>query len=239
VDEGRRQGVSRKGGSAPRPRREYPVARPIAPPPLVFPHPAEAPPPARRSFSNGRSPFQRDFRIAASIIGVAAMVLGCVWVGWSLTHGQRPVAAKQREQAKAAPAEPPRSNPPREAPTELPRSEARPEAGRLPFRPPSPPVPAPSLAVVAFDSHVLPIFEKKCISCHGGLKKRGGLDLRTEAALRRGGDSGPAIQPGAPEASPLWESIASGRMPPGRNNKLSDADKRTIRDWLASAARRP
>ena len=48
---------------------------------------------------------------------------------------------------------------------------------------------------------VLPILTKNCLGCHGGLKKEGGLDLRTMPAMFKGGESGPAIVKGDADRS--------------------------------------
>ena len=48
---------------------------------------------------------------------------------------------------------------------------------------------------------VLPIMLLRCTACHGARSKQGGLDLRTPAAMRTGGQSGPAFVPGDPDAS--------------------------------------
>src|SRR5262249_19882148 len=50
---------------------------------------------------------------------------------------------------------------------------------------------------------VLPILLRRCTVCHGAHRREGGLDLRTRAAMLRGGKSGPAIAPGKPDASRL------------------------------------
>ena len=44
--------------------------------------------------------------------------------------------------------------------------------------------------------------------------REAGLDLRTKAAMLRGGKSGPAIVPGKPDESLLIKKIAPGQMPP-------------------------
>ncbi|MEO1997029.1 MAG: c-type cytochrome domain-containing protein, partial [Planctomycetaceae bacterium] len=46
------------------------------------------------------------------------------------------------------------------------------------------------------ESDVLPILTKNCMGCHGGLRKQGGLDLRTVPAMLAGGESGPTIVAG-------------------------------------------
>src|SRR2546429_7594629 len=43
---------------------------------------------------------------------------------------------------------------------------------------------------------VLPILEKNCFQCHGESLKMANLDLRTRAAMLKGGDKGPAVVPG-------------------------------------------
>ncbi|MEC9007793.1 MAG: DUF1549 domain-containing protein, partial [Planctomycetota bacterium] len=80
---------------------------------------------------------------------------------------------------------------------------------------------------------VLPILTKNCLGCHGGLKKEGGLDLRTMPAMLKGGESGPAIEKGNADRSELWKQIASDNMPSGDDReKLSAADKAKIKAWI-------
>jgi hypothetical protein len=54
---------------------------------------------------------------------------------------------------------------------------------------------------LSYEKHILPIMQRSCISCHGELKKRGKLDLRTLMAVKRGGESGPVVNPGNPDDS--------------------------------------
>lgn len=57
---------------------------------------------------------------------------------------------------------------------------------------------------LSFNLHVRPILNSKCVRCHGGVKKNGGLSLLTrEAALQMGESGHPAIVPGDPGASEL------------------------------------
>ena len=46
---------------------------------------------------------------------------------------------------------------------------------------------------------VSPIVLRRCTACHGLHRKENGLDLRTKAAMLRGGKSGPAIVPSKPD----------------------------------------
>ena len=53
-----------------------------------------------------------------------------------------------------------------------------------------------------FESRIRPILVDNCLSCHGPKKQEAGLRLDSRAALLRGADSGPVIEPGKPEESP-------------------------------------
>src|SRR5262249_2223204 len=82
-----------------------------------------------------------------------------------------------------------------------------------------------------------PIFKANCFDCHGeGEKLRGELDLRLRRLALKGGESGPAIVPGKPEKSLLYEKIAKGEMPK-REKKLSAEQIALIKRWIATGAR--
>ena len=72
----------------------------------------------------------------------------------------------------------------------------------------------PALPVRLTEKNVTPIFLRDCVVCHGKRKQEGGLDLRTLASLRKGGQSGPALIPGDAAGSLLFQRIVSGEMPP-------------------------
>src|SRR6516165_4554183 len=84
-----------------------------------------------------------------------------------------------------------------------------------------------------FESDVLPIFQGKCLACHGENVKQKGLDLRTRDSLLRGGESAPAIVPGSAKESLLFQKIFSGAMPLG-GSKLSSQEIDLIRRWIDS-----
>src|SRR5215216_1592124 len=71
-----------------------------------------------------------------------------------------------------------------------------------------------------FESRIRPIFVAHCYECHATGAKRieGGLRLDNSAALLRGGDSGPIVVPGKPEASSLIAAVTYAddgvNMPP-------------------------
>lgn len=77
------------------------------------------------------------------------------------------------------------------------------------------------------------------------MNHRGGLSMQTQAGLRKGGHSGPAIVPGDPEKSLLvrlirHEGPADHPMPmPNKGDKLSAADIATIEQWIKAGAIMP
>jgi mono/diheme cytochrome c family protein len=98
-------------------------------------------------------------------------------------------------------------------------------------------------AEAALTQHdVLPILLRRCTVCHGPRVQEGGLDLRTRAALLRGGKSGPAIVPGKPEQSRLIEKVRSGAMPPRRRlievsiKPIEPAEIDVLARWIAQGA---
>ncbi len=94
-----------------------------------------------------------------------------------------------------------------------------------------------------FVARVWPIFQAKCLPCHGaGKELAGGLDLRSLAAATRGGDSEqPALVPGRKEESSLWRAISRrdpdySAMPPKENDRLSADELQWIGQWLVDGA---
>ncbi|MBM3982260.1 MAG: DUF1553 domain-containing protein [Planctomycetes bacterium] len=80
---------------------------------------------------------------------------------------------------------------------------------------------------------VLPVLTKQCLGCHGGLRQKGGLDLRTVPAMLKGGESGPAVKARDAAASEMWKRIESDEMPPN-DKKLTAAEKAAIKGWIAA-----
>ncbi|WP_020474828.1 c-type cytochrome domain-containing protein, partial [Zavarzinella formosa] len=105
---------------------------------------------------------------------------------------------------------------------------------------------APAVAVFAcsalaaepprFERDVMPVFVAKCVKCHGGETTKAGLDLRTAAAVKQGGDTGPAVIPGDAAKSLLLEQITSGAMPPGKIAKLAPAEIAAVKAWIEGGA---
>jgi hypothetical protein len=87
-----------------------------------------------------------------------------------------------------------------------------------------------------FEKDVLPLLQARCLQCHGADKQKADLDLRTRAAMLRGGEGGPVLQPGSAESSLIWVKVAADKMPPGKD-KLTEAEKAVLRSWIESGAR--
>lgn len=91
-----------------------------------------------------------------------------------------------------------------------------------------------------FEARVRPILVERCYSCHssGAKSIKGGLVLDSAQGLEKGGDLGPAVEPGEPEESLLIEAIGYEdpgiQMPP--KGKLPDEEIAILREWVASGA---
>jgi hypothetical protein len=90
-------------------------------------------------------------------------------------------------------------------------------------------------AVVDFDRDVAALLSTRCLECHHGDEPKGNLDLARQASVAQGGDSGPSLVAGDPDASPLWQRVAADEMPP--KQPLSADEKEILRRWIASGAR--
>jgi WD40 repeat protein/predicted nucleic acid-binding Zn-ribbon protein len=91
---------------------------------------------------------------------------------------------------------------------------------------------------VNYEDHLLPLLRNECTSCHNPDKKKGGLDLSSYQALMAGSDSGPVVNPGDPEGSVLYKTIAhleDPYMPKGKA-KLADKDIDVFKQFIAMGA---
>ena len=92
------------------------------------------------------------------------------------------------------------------------------------------------------EKDVLPIFQLRCAKCHGKRRQEAGLDLRTLAARLKGGKSGPALVPGDPENSLLFQRIVREEMPPtdmlfeSQVRPPIESEVEVLRKWIAGGA---
>src|SRR5689334_3731361 len=98
------------------------------------------------------------------------------------------------------------------------------------------PLPAPPTPhAVSFQRDIAPIFQQSCAKCHMGNTVMGGLRLDSEAAIVRGGASGPAAIAGKSAESLLVKRILgltdAPRMPMG-GTPLTPSQVALIRRWI-------
>jgi mono/diheme cytochrome c family protein len=90
-------------------------------------------------------------------------------------------------------------------------------------------------ATIVFEKDVLPVFQQACANCHLGAAAMGKLQLGSEAAIVRGGSSGPAIVAGKSSESLLVKRILgttdAPRMPMG-GDPLTAEQVKLIRAWI-------
>ena len=100
-------------------------------------------------------------------------------------------------------------------------------------------------AEVLFATKVLPVFNEKCLACHGKdpQKIKAGYDMRTQASAFKGGESDkPAIVPGKADESPLYLAVTREHeddwkpMPPKLADKLGTEQIAAIKDWINEGA---
>ncbi len=95
-------------------------------------------------------------------------------------------------------------------------------------------------AVESFERVVRPMLKEKCLGCHGeGETLEASLDLTTRARMLEGGEGGPALEPGDPEASFLYEVVTRESfpvMPPKEANALTDLEREALREWIEAGA---
>lgn len=93
---------------------------------------------------------------------------------------------------------------------------------------------------VDFNSQIKPLFNKKCIVCHGGVKRQAGFSLLFRQDALANNESGkPAIIPGDPDGSEMIKRLTSTdpeeRMP-YKEHPLSKDEIHLLRQWIKQGA---
>jgi hypothetical protein len=249
----------------PTPKDTKPAAKPSAPRPVKSTKSAPTPAPIPldelvREWELRLSPLVWWGIVLA--VGLASVL--CFEVGFSAgeRRSARMKADSQAEYAEAKPADVPRqpsieskptpkpassTTPPKEPKSTVsseppkkttpPAPSVPPPSKDEPIKPTEPTKPTESTVTLKFEKDIFPIFQAKCTSCHGGLSKKGGLDLRTLASTARGGNSGPGMKPGRPDDSPVWQSLKANEMPPSNKPQLTAEEKQLILKWIAGGGK--
>lgn len=93
---------------------------------------------------------------------------------------------------------------------------------------------------IDYNTEVKPIFNKKCITCHGGVKQQSGFSLLFRAdALAKNKSGKPAIIPGDPAHSEMIRRLTlkdpEERMP-YKHPPLSNEEITTLKNWIKQGA---
>ena len=95
---------------------------------------------------------------------------------------------------------------------------------------------ASSEELARFEREILPIFQSRCVACHGSGEPMAGLDLQTLESLLKGSTNGPVILQGWSDKSILIRKVSSRAMPPpGAGEPLEETQIRTLRNWIDTA----
>ena len=94
---------------------------------------------------------------------------------------------------------------------------------------------------VVYTHLVQPIFEQKCVSCHGEEKQKGKLRMDSYEALLAGGKEGEAIEPGDAEGSNIMFRIHlpeddDEHMPPEGKTQMEAHEIAIVEWWLDAGA---
>ena len=98
---------------------------------------------------------------------------------------------------------------------------------------------APSAAAVEFfELNIRPVLAESCFDCHTDTQTSG-LRVDSREALLKGGDSGPAIVPGNPDASLLIQAIRHAANAPKMPMGCRGCRNRRLRRWRSGSATAP
>ena len=92
-----------------------------------------------------------------------------------------------------------------------------------------------------FAGVVEPVFENKCVVCHGPEKSKAGLRLDSFSAVQDGSENGAILKPGDAAGSPLVRRLLlpvghDDHMPPEGKPQLSAAEIRLLQWWINAGA---
>ncbi len=101
----------------------------------------------------------------------------------------------------------------------------------------------PAAKAFDFDRDIRPIFEQRCIECHGAEKQKGKFRLDARDYLLAGGENGEPVKVGKSAESPLIHFVArldeDSAMPPKKDKALTPEQVGKLRAWIDAGARYP
>lgn len=93
-----------------------------------------------------------------------------------------------------------------------------------------------------YGKDIKPILQRRCYSCHGALKQKGGLRLDAISAILKGGDTGPAVEPGKSAESLILDAVLGKeglqRMPV-EGEPLNAEEVAKLTEWINAGAHAP
>ena len=101
---------------------------------------------------------------------------------------------------------------------------------------------------VSFNDHILPLFEKRCLNCHGEtyvkngrtIKPTAGLQLNTHVMVIKGNLDGTIVTPGDPSVSTLYQVVIlpddDPELMPPKGDPLSEDERTMIKRWILEGA---
>ncbi len=91
--------------------------------------------------------------------------------------------------------------------------------------------------VKLFETQVRPLLAEACFKCHGEKMQESGLRLDSKATMMHGGDRGPAVVPGSPEASLLIQAVLQqGELKMPQKSRLKPEEIASLSTWIQHGA---
>lgn len=92
-----------------------------------------------------------------------------------------------------------------------------------------------------FAGIIAPLFENKCVNCHGAAKSKGDLRLDSFAAVMKGGEDGVVVKPGNAAGSEMMRRVllpedTDDHMPPGGKPQLTTDEIALLKWWIDTGA---
>jgi uncharacterized membrane protein len=100
--------------------------------------------------------------------------------------------------------------------------------------------PAPTADPVVYDTHIAPILERRCVSCHKEGKAKGKLRMDTFELMLKGGSEGPSLVPGDSAESLIIQRIElpeedDEHMPPKKPD-ITEDELAVLKWWIDAGA---
>ncbi len=93
---------------------------------------------------------------------------------------------------------------------------------------------------VRFQTHIRPLFQQNCLSCHDGRTMPAFVNLKSRASAFSPGPYGPRIVPGKPGKSLIIQNLSRTHAPvqsmPPVGNRMTPDEIRILKKWITEGA---